>query len=74
MIRKSGNLDSTDRFENRGDGIAFGEPSLNWHDFCEETARLSSTSLTRREFHSLVDPFAAESNKKNPRKTNLGDC
>ena len=31
-------------------------------------ARSSSTSLTRREFHSLVDPFAAESNKKIPGK------
>ena len=75
MIRKSGNLDATDRFENRGDGIAFGESSLNWYGSCSgvgcpfkqyffNSSRISQSSRSIR----------GRKQQKNPRKTNLGDC
>lgn len=34
MICKIGNLDVTGCLENRGDGTAFVQKTLNWHEFC----------------------------------------
>ena len=45
MVYKVGNLDVVGCLENRGGCFAFVQKALNWHDFCEGVARLSSSAL-----------------------------